>query len=115
MKVTFEVPDALWFRLASIADDRGCKVGDLFAEQVRVLVWATDHPNVEPVDALNAELTQRRRERYRATSRASWSEERAWLEGQIRRANHATFQVRDEDAATAEVDALKAHRKAGAA
>lgn len=57
-------------------------------------------------------VTVRSVQRHRSRMRA---EEGAWLHEQIRRANLATFQVRDEAAATSEVEALKARRKAGAA
>jgi len=119
VKITFEIPDPMWFRYASIAEDHHVRVGDLLTEQVRQFVHAVENPDVEPLESLLAELSAARRGGWRAPQRGRAARERAeelaWLDEQIRRANLATFQVRDEAAATSEVEALKARRKAGAA
>lgn len=119
MRVTFEVPDAVWFRYASIAEDHHVRVDVLFSEQVRQFVHAAENPDVEPLESLLAEVRAAGRAGWRSPQRGRAARERAeelaWLDEQIRRANLATFQVRDEERAMVEVEALKARRKAGAA
>ena len=110
MRVTFEVPDDVWFRYASIAEDHHVSVREVFAEQVRQFVHVVDNPELEPLDALAAELREARRAGFRAPQRGraarERAEEQAWLREQVRLANLRSFQVRDEEAAMVELAAL---------
>lgn len=109
MRVTFEVPDDVWFRYASIAEDHHVTVREVFAEQVRQFVEVVDSP--EPLEVLVAGLREARREGFRSPQRGRAARERAeqlaWLRDQVRRANLRSFQVREEEAAMVELAALK--------
>jgi len=65
VKVTLELPDRVWGRLASMADTRNVKVADLIADAVTGIL----PPPPTHLEQLEHELRQARRNGWRAPRR----------------------------------------------